>query len=302
MAAYLLTLGDSVHWGQGLLNARKLHTIVGAEIRKTQPDLVDHFLAHSGATIGVGATVKRQRVHGEVPIPYPTILEQIDGFVGAPADVIAILVNGGINDVDIRNILNLAVSRRTLSDLTVEHCYDSMRVLLEALVNRFDNPATAIVVTAYYPIFSSRSQPLDMPRLLACEGLAVPPGLNLAIRTNPLVERCLQFWQESTVCLKQAIAEVNATLAKPRIGFADPGFTEHNATFADEPWLFGLARDPTFAAQDEVAGERRIGCDLAFPPSDWPTREQCYRASAGHPNGAGARKYAEAILTTLALR
>lgn len=104
MAAHLVTLGDSVHWGQGLLQAHKLHTLVGSEMRKTQPGLVDHFLAHSGATIGVGATVKRQRVHGEVPIAYPTILEQVEGFFGAPADATVVLVNGGINDIDIRNI------------------------------------------------------------------------------------------------------------------------------------------------------------------------------------------------------
>jgi hypothetical protein len=301
MAAYLVTLGDSVHWGQGLLHAHKLHTIVGAEMRKTQPDLVDHFLAHSGATIGVGATVKRQRVHGEVPIAYPTILEQVEGFVGAPADVTAVLVNGGINDIDIRNILNPAVSPRTLSDLTVEHCYDSMRVVLEAVVHGFDNPATAVVVTPYYPILSPRSQPFGIPRLLAHQGLAVPRELDLTIGTNPLVARCLQFWNESTVCLKRAIAEVNAAMAIPRIAFADPGFTENNAVFAGEPWLFGLGRDLTLPPQDEVIGERHHACDLAFPPIDWPTREQCYRASAGHPNVTGARKYADAILTALGL-
>ena len=301
MAAYLATLGDSVHWGQGLAHAHKLHTIVGAEMRKTRPDLVDHFLAHSGATIGVGATVKRQRVHGEVPIAYPTILEQVDGFAGAPADAVAVLVNGGINDIDVRNILNLAVSPRTLSDLTVEHCDDSMRVLLEAVVHRFDSPATAVVVTPYFPILSSRSQPFGIPRLLAHEGLAVPRELDLTIGTNPLVARCLQFWNESTVCLKRAIANVNAGMSGPRIAFADPGFSENNAVFAGEPWLFGLGRDLTLPPQDEVVEERHQACDLAFPPIDWPAREQCYRASAGHPNVTGARKYAEAILTALGL-
>lgn len=301
MAAYLVTLGDSVHWGQGLLHAHKLHTLVGAGMRKTQPDLVDHFLAHSGATIGVGATVKRRRVHGEVPVPYPTILEQVDGFVGAAADVAAVLVNGGVNDIDIWNILNPAVPTRTLSDLTVEHCYDSMRALLEAVVHRFDNPATAVVVTPYYPILSPRSQPFGIPRLLAHEGLAVPSELDLTVGTNPLVARCLQFWNESTVCLKRAVTEVNAGMATPRIVFADPEFTENNAVFAGEPWLFGLGRDLTFPAQDEVVAERHDACDLAFPPSDWPTRQQCYRASAGHPNVTGARKYADAILTALCL-
>jgi hypothetical protein len=302
MAGYLVTLGDSVHWGQGLLQTHKLHTIVGSEIRKTQPDLVDHFLAHSGATIGVGATVKRQRVHGEVPIAYPTILEQVEGFVGPPADAIAVLVNGGINDVDIRNILNPAVSPKTLSDLTSEHCYDSMRVLLETVANRFDNPATTVVVTPYYPILSPKSKPFGIPRLLANEGLAVPSQLDLTVRNNPIVTRCLQFWSESTVCLKRAVAEVNGGTTTPRIAFADPGFTENNAVFAGEPWLFGLGNELTLPPQDEVVIERHDACNVAFPSTAWPAREQCYRASAGHPNVTGARRYADAILGACGLR
>ena len=112
----LVTLGDSVHWGQGLRLESKLHKLVEAEVRKTRPGLVHHFMAHSGAIIGIGATVTRRRVHGEVPIAYPTLVEQVEGYAGNPADVVAVLVNGGINDVDIRNILNPIVSQAALRD------------------------------------------------------------------------------------------------------------------------------------------------------------------------------------------
>ena len=299
MAADLVTLGDSVHWGQGLRLEHKLHWLVHLEVLKTHPGLVHHFMAHSGAIIGIGATVKRQRVDGEVPIAYPTLVEQVEGFVGSAAEVVAVLVNGGINDVDIRNILNPIVSHRTLHDLIEEHCYDSMRTLLGIVVRRFDNPATRVIVTPYYPVLSPLSRPFGIPWLLASEGLALPGGVDMVAGTNVVVAKCMQFWRESSLALARAVAEANAELAAPRISLADPGFTEDNAVFAGAPWLFGLANDPLLSPQDEVVEERRIACDVAFPPDEWPARLGCYRASAGHPNIAGARRYADAVLRVL---
>lgn len=45
MAPYLVTLGDSVHWGQGLRLEHKLHSLVDREVRKTQPGMVHRFYA-----------------------------------------------------------------------------------------------------------------------------------------------------------------------------------------------------------------------------------------------------------------
>lgn len=299
MNSDLVTLGDSVHWGQGLRLESKLHKLVEAEVRKTRPGLVHHFMAHSGAIIGIGASVTRRRVHGEVPIAYPTLVEQVEGYVGNPADVVAVLVNGGINDVDIRNILNPIVSQAALRDLIEEHCYDSMKTLLGLIGRRFDHVSTRIIVTPYYPVLSPLSRPFGIPWLLASEGLALPAGIDLVAGTNIVVDKCMQFWDESTYGLTKAIDEANDSLAAARIVFADPGFTENNAVFAGEPWLFGLANDALLSPMDDVMEERREACDLAFPPHDWPARQQCYRASAGHPNAAGARRYADAILAAL---
>lgn len=301
MAADLVTLGDSVHWGQGLRLEHKLHWLVHLEVLKSHPGLVHHFMAHSGAIIGIGATVTRQRVDGEVPIAYPTLVEQVDGFAGSAANVVAVLVNGGINDIDIRNILNPIVSQAALADLIEEHCYDSMRALLEIVVRRFDRAETRVIVTPYYPVLSPLSRPFGIPWLLASEGLALPGGVDLVTGTNIVVAKCMQFWTESNAALARAVTDANAALAQPRIVLADPGFTANNAVFAGEPWLFGLANDPLLSPQDEVVEARRIACDLAFPPDQWPARLGCYRASAGHPNVAGARRYADAILAELDL-
>lgn len=296
---YLVTLGDSVHWGQGLLPEHKFCRLVAHHLRVADPGLVEHLLAHSGAIIGAGATVTRALVDGEVPVGYPTILEQLGAFPGDPQEVIALLVNGGINDIDIRTILNPFIATPALEAMTIEHCYDSMRVLLLEAARRFTNPATRIVVTPYFPILSTHSTPFRIPRMLLIYGVQPdPPSMTTtAAFVGAIVQRCLLFWRESTRCLRRAVDEVNATLPAARVLFADPGFVEENAVFAEDPWLWGLTH--TLLPQDEVAGPRRGACDAAFPFPDLLAREQCYRASAGHPNVTGAQKYADAIVAAL---
>ncbi len=297
---YLVTLGDSVPWGQGLVHHHKFSHLIAQELRKTDPALVEHLLAHSGAVIGLGHTITTARVHGEVPIGPPTIVEQLAGFPDDPADAHVVLVNGGINDVDIRNILNPFISLDALRRMTLEYCYDSMRGLLELTVRKFPSPATAIFVTGYYPILSRDSKPFRIPGLLLLHGLQTepPPPMRVVSFLNVVVERCLLFWTESTRALRQAVDEINQQAPGPRVIFVDPGFREQNAAFASEPWLWGLNNDLT--PQDEVAGPRRGACDAAIPRREGLAREQCYCASAGHPNVTGARKYADAILQAMA--
>lgn len=286
-------------WGQGLLPEHKFSRIVADRLRAHQPDLVEHMLAHSGAIIGAGATITRALVNGEVPVGYPTILDQLSAFRGDPQDVRVVLINGGINDVDFRTILNPFIQTSVLRALTLEHCYDSMRMLLEAALARFPHAATRLVVTSYYPILSRRSTPFRIPRLLLIHGVQPTPPQFVPAETffEVIVLRCLQFWNESTDCLRRAVDEANAALAAPRVVFVDPGFTEENAVFAGDPWLWGLNRDLT--PQDEVIDSRHASCNAALPWHDVLAREQCYRASAGHPNVTGAQKYADAILAAL---
>lgn len=296
MPPYLVTLGDSVHWGQGLAPAHKLHTIVGGELRKTMPDLVDHFLAHSGAIIGLGATIAPERVDGEVPIAYPTLFQQVDGFAGNPDDVTVVLVNGGINDVDIRRILSPLTPPDHLRDLTWKHCRDGMTALLQTIVARF--AAATIVVTPYYPILSYDSEISALRLLLEEHGLSVTPhAMEYSAGRNPIVEGCLRFWRESQAALAAAVQAVGLS----RVRFADPVFTEQNAVMATDPLLWGLGLVIGMPPEDEVVDARRAACDVAIPAFDVIRREQCYRASAGHPNVAGARRYADAVVQALGI-
>lgn len=119
--------------------------------------------------------------------------------------------------------------------------------------------------------------------------------------TNPIVGEivslCTQFFQQSSQMLAKAVNDVNLGTG-PRCFFANVPFTQNNSVFAPQAWLFGIGPAPDFAAQDEVAASRRPQCDLVFG-GDLFAREQCYRASAGHPNVTGAAQFAQAILAAV---
>jgi len=56
--------------------------------------------------------------------------------------------------------------------------------------------------------------------------------------------------------------------------------------------------DADLTPQDPMAAARHASCDACL--DDFLRREQCYRASAGHPNVIGAQKFADAIIAALA--
>lgn len=295
---WLVAVGDGVLWGQGLHAEHKPATLVAEALRDAEPALKEHLAAHAGAVLGIGTHAQQTHAAGEVPLAQPTVLEQLDTFEEDTGGVRVLLINGGLNDIGLRTILNPFVPLEALRALTVEHCYHGMRALLGAAVKRYPSVGTTIVVTSYYPLISTNSKPFRVPQLLEVYGLHSSPELGGGMPFADLIaERCLLFWRESTTSLQAAVDDVNLTLSTGRVYFADPGFREENAAYADDPWIWGL--NPDLSPQDDVTQERRAACDQSIPSFDPLAREQCYRATAGLPNRRGARKYADAILSIL---
>jgi hypothetical protein len=168
-----------------------------------------------------------------------------------------------------------------------------MKTLLTAVLGKFSSPRTQIVLTSYYPILSDQSEVTLIPRLLLLHGVTIPPFLAPLdkLAAGRPVANCLQFWTESNLLFQQAVDELNANEATPRLLLAKVPFEERNAVFAPEPWLWGVNDD--FSAQDPVHGSRHASCNLF--EKDLIQRETCYRASAGHPNIVGAQEFANAI-------
>jgi lysophospholipase L1-like esterase len=292
---YILVLGDSVTWGQGLLEGQKMHALVRDEMAAHKGPTRCLQLAHSGAIIGVDSGAAAVSCDGEVPTSFPTILQQCDA---APdTDVDLVILNGGINDIDIRYILNPFTEPDDLADVTRRFCGTDMSALIARVLARF--PVATVVVTSYYPVLSPESHLPLLDDFMLSVGMPVAP-LTRFIDANLIFERivnnCALFYEESTHALQAAVDAANAA-APGRVALAAPAFTDDNAALAPNAWLFGIKGDLT--PEDPMAAARHASCNRCL--NDFLRREQCYRASTGHPNIAGARQFADAILDALAL-
>lgn len=296
----MAVLGDSVAWGQGLLPAHKYSTLVATALGVAAgPEIY----AHSGAVIdptgSLGSTVAPcSRISSEIPLSAPTIRAQVK-TVANPQTVDLVLLNGGINDVDIRRILNPLTRTGELAHWIQSDCYVGMKILLGEAVQTFTSPSARIVVTGYYPILSDQSDRSLIKDFLSLFGIALP--FNLA--PDPLLTRitqlCLQFWHQSDQALAKAASETATQLNwQNRLIYVSGPLTETNSAFAPSPMLFQPANGLNPA--DEVAADRRVACDRCYTdPLDIAAHEACRLASVGHPNVQGAQAFANAILAKL---
>lgn len=292
----IVTFGDSVPWGQGLPESLKFDALLkqALEQRRAGTVVTLERFAHSGAVIGFHPT-SGGPAHGEVPVARPTVAEQVDHFHNSPETVDLVLVNGGINDVGVATILNPFSLLPPLSARIESACHDRMLALLRKVSAKFTKTTCRIFVTGYYPILSDQSDPLNIPDFLRMFGIAAPTVPTGGIFLDPIVDRCEKFFSKSTLHLRAAVAETG----DPRIRFISSGFTEANAVFVPHTaFLWGL--DRLLNPEDPVAAERGPQCDITFSdPLAFLHREQCHRASAGHPNVAGAIQYKNQILAAL---
>ncbi len=284
----LLVFGDSVGWGQGLEHDHKYASLLAGEF-----GLSVEMYAHSGATIGLRSTTLRQ-AHGEIPISWPTVSQQIDAVPPAE-DVSVVLLNGGINDVDIRTIFNPCTDELDLQEDIQRFCQEDLAVVLGRVVERF--AAATVLVGGYYPILSERTDWDMLFPFLTSLGVGSAWPVETPTLIGKLVRMSLLFRTESDRAIDAAVALFAST---GRVRFVPCPFTEANAVFADDPLLFGLlpfALEP----EDEVIPERRAACTLYYSqPRDVFSLFQCLHASAGHPNRRGAQAIRTALVEALA--
>jgi hypothetical protein len=255
------------------------------------------MIAHSGATIGINEPCPGS-ADGEVPFSCPTIAQQVTGYSLDPRLADVVLVNGGINDVSVRNIINPSVPASEITRLTRVYCGTQMSRLLTAVLQRFSSASTRIVVTSYFPIFSKASDIKQVEKYLIGNFVMVPQvKAQATLRLNILgrvVENAQTFWRESTASLKAAIASTGSS----RIRFAEAPFQDKNAMFASDSWLWEVHfKGFKLIPEDPVAAQRRKACDKFH--SDPLGRMTCYIASAGHPNVKGTKAFRDTILNTL---
>ena len=281
----LLVVGDSVVWGQGLAQEHKTAGIVarhlGAEIK---------MLAHSGAKIGVRDSYSVTMPSGEVPCFFPTILQQVQSFTGDAANMPWVLMNGGINDVEVQRVFNPMVPMYELELHTRNYCGRDFLILLRQVARKFKR--SQILVLGYYPALSHESRHEGVEALYSLvHGVRFAPMAEPGIFRSEIVEHSLRFWKLSSGLLRGAVEHLNREAGRRRATFVDSGMSEDNAAYAPQSLLWELDLNDPGKAPDEVAQERRTACDLA---GAGPLQlRQCELSSVGHPNIAGAARMAE---------
>lgn len=332
---HMLVLGDSIMWGQGLKTPDKAWWRIKNWLQeKTGRNVRERVEAHSGAAIeATPGSELFTSPNGEVNLLTPTINEQVDEarkFYGEPGQVDLILVNGCINDVDVRNLLDASTSLDLLEASIREKCGGRMQSLLQRITREFPN--AYVVVPSYYRIVSPLSDDNSFARLLVKNLTTQKPESkrmnDKQMRAN-LVAISELWYQVSTRSLAQAVESVNTGLdqrgGRQRILFAEIEFSPQHSFSAPDTLLWNFMFGSTnlsglrhaivvltlgtaaYKPNDEVRDSRNKSCKEAYKRpkgvrEDKAQKEQrevkylaCRYASLGHPNKMGALIYAETI-------
>src|SRR5260221_7311432 len=128
----MLMLGDSVMWGEGNQPFNKFHQLVCDQLQYKDDYLgiTPVMRAHSGAIIGAHTDRQWTPRNGEIPVAGPTILTQCRHYDDDPDAVRVVLLDGGINDVEVSRIIDPSTTSTELRELIRDACYTDMIQLL----------------------------------------------------------------------------------------------------------------------------------------------------------------------------
>jgi lysophospholipase L1-like esterase len=288
----MAVIGDSVMWGQGLAEQDKIHTKVLGYIANglNGRPVEKQVAAHSGAIIGLkapdlNAQYATNGMSGEMPRGHPTIGWQAMNQIQHPELVDLVLMNGGINDVVVEQILTLdyMIGLDALRQRTRELVGAQMQTLLtDTVMPHF--PRATIVVSNYFPIISWDSA-MDVVGGFVRILFPLAGLISLELQRK-LTDQSLAFHDESTKAMQAAVANANKQYGTDRVRFAPSGFYGSNAMGAWNAFLYSPAQP------DPLASSRALECPKYFANEKL---EMCKQAQSGHPNPRGALAYASNI-------
>jgi hypothetical protein len=281
----LLVIGDSVVWGQGLAHEHKTASILARHLGVEMM-----MLAHSGAKIGIRDSYTVTMPSAEVPCFFPTILQQLQEFNGDPASVKWVLMNGGINDVEIQRVFNPMIPQYELELHIRNYCGRDLLAILQQTTQKFPN--AKMLVLGYYPALSHLSRAEGVESLYSLvHGVRFSPLFHAELFRNQVVEHCLRFWKLSTGLFRSAVEHVNREAGSQRAIFVDSGMEEANAAYASESLLWECETNDPVMAPDHAVAERRVAYELVGAGE--LQKNQVLLSAVGHPNIAGAARMAE---------
>ena len=331
-AVNMLVLGDSISWGQGLKDEHKAWFLVKKwlELNSGRP-VRTQVEAHSGAVIGTltGPGVDSRTnytLDGEISRAEPTINEQIDNALRAladPSQIDLVLVNGCINDVDSRRLLNAANTPDSIREFAQAKCGPPVEALLNRITLAF--PSAHVVIFGYYPIITEFTANDLFMRALA-KRFYTPAAGETRLNDKGLRARLIaisrEWYQTSDFMLanvaRKLDSELKARGSHQRVMFADAAFRPEHSFAANRTRLWGFDASTLrkilvlltlgkvqLRTNDERRSQRSDLCKVLLKKPEHETPEEksaredrllrCRLAAVGHPNRKGAAMYADAI-------
>lgn len=326
----LVVLGDSISWGQGLKDEHKAWYLVKSWLQQnTRREVRERIEAHSGAVIGATGLAEPAEfayLDGELSRAYPTIHGQLDRAIKSyadPSQVDLVLVDGCINDLDSRRLLNAANTPDQIRELAQAKCGAPVEALLVRITSAFPN--AHVVITGYYPILSDKTANDLFMRALAKRFYTPAAGdqkLNDKVLRARLIAISREWYHTSDQMLSAAARKIDSQLqargSPQRVLFADAGFRPEHSFAAEHSRLWGFNASALrkllvvltlgkvqLRTNDERQNQRKELCTSMFPraPTESPEQKalredrllRCRLAAVGHPNRKGAAMYADAI-------
>jgi hypothetical protein len=323
----LLVLGDSIPWGQGLKDEHKAWYQVKTWLEDSGGRKVrERVEAHSGAVIGSPGDSggnPAPPLDGEVNRGLPSVNHQIDNALRAyadPSQVDLVLVDGCINDVDARRLLNAVNTPDSIRELAQEKCGPPVEAMLTKIMTSF--PKAHVIITGYYPILSEKTaSDLFMRAMVKRLYTGTTRMKDKQLRTR-LIDISREWYLATNQMLAGATRKVDAQSAargsRQRALFAEIAFLPEYSFAAPQSRLWGFDASflrkllvvltlgrVTLKTNDERRNQRGTSCKDTFKPPAHETKDQekarknrimlCQLAAIGHPNREGASMYAEAI-------
>jgi hypothetical protein len=318
----LLVVGDSLIFGQGLLEKDKIYTHVAEWLRASGRTVNMKMKAHSGSTLKFHANeAEAYRKAGreetfyykpEVNVSFPSTWKQLE--VAADeyqrerkngADLI--LLSGCVTDITVAKVLDPKGDDELLKRQAKQYCRDDMLDVLNHAARL--HPSAKIAVVGYFPMISPKSngkrlfngwlEARDTGRVMKWfMNNALTRKLIFQKIGNRAIQRSRLWLEESNMQLASAVDDFNRQLGRTRAVFVRSPLTEDNSVEAPNTMLFRMLKNGV--PEDPMFQERKVDCNQALTELkrstglDYPIRF-CEVAGVGHPNPAGARKYAEAI-------
>ena len=327
-----LIVGDSIVWGQGLAEKDKFCSLTADWLRKEvfagRRDVDLKMKAHSGSTLRFH-TVEAEKYKSagrdeaypyapELTVSFPSIWKQIEVAAGEyhaagnarGADLI--MLSGGINDITISKVLDPFGDNSKLPGEIEKYCGNGLFDVLDHAAE--NHPNALIAVVGYFPMLSPKTpsgkllnvwlESMRFPRFakpIANNGIVRPLFFNKLRRKS--IARSRIWIDESNKSQQAAVDRLNAKFARPRAVFIKSPITEDTCFETPNTLLFRMNKNGV--VEDPLYRERLAECHEALPALKASTHidyslRLCEIATAGHPNAAGSRAYAEAIKTQLA--